>query len=152
MDRIKELFKRKGLGFYLSAVAALLLLCVTVVYSVAFSLAENGNLVVHPEVVAVSFVGLAAFVALSLFSPTERYAGAALFVLSYVAFLLFVLNGYMYLTDVFYDGISLSAFGTLNGGYAFSLIGYIVVCVLSAVGVFMPQKKAFKAVSEVVNE
>lgn len=133
---VGKFFARKGVGFYLSCAAALCALVQVIVYVVTFHLADNGNLVVHAEVYLPSVFGVLAFVALSLFRPTEKYASAALFVLEFIAFLLFIVNGYMYLTDVFYAGFSFAAFRLINGGYLFSVIAYILALVLSGVGIF----------------
>ena len=141
MKIIKEFFARKGTGFYIACAAALLAIIEVIVYAVTFSAAENTNLDVHFEVWLPTLFAVLVFVGLCLFKVTEDYAAAALFGLEFISFLTFVLNGYMYLTDVFFNGVTAEAFTSMNGGYAFCVIAYLLILVLSGAGVFVRQTR-----------
>lgn len=141
MKAVKDFFARKGLGFYFSVGAAVLAVIQIIVYVASFSAAENSNLIVCTEVWLPVLLAVLAFIGLCIFKVTEQYAAAAMFGLEFISFLTFILNGYMYLTDVFYNGVNEAAIASFNGGYAFSLIAYLLILVFSGISIFLKQTR-----------
>ena len=110
METVKKFFKKKTVGFYLSAVAALLSLVTAIVYAAAY----NGSNYMSWAAFAMFVLAFVAFVALSLFGVTYRFAPAVGGVLDLIAMCLYIGAVYMYLSEVFYGGITAAAVGRMR--------------------------------------
>ncbi len=156
MEKIKDFFKSKSAGFFVSLTGAALLFVAVIIYSVTFSLSEHINLNFEVSVLLVSLLGVAAFGVMSAFKVTERYAAAALFLCTLTAFMLFNQSSYVYLSAVFFEVTSVEqffkAFEIMEFGYAFTVVAYLAVWVLSSVGIFMCVNKSDKKWKEKTDE
>ena len=146
MENIKEFFRSRSWGFYVSLSGAALLLVTAIVYSVTFSLSEHINLNFEAGVLVVALLGVVGFSVLSAFKVTRPYAAAALFAGGFGAFLLFISSSYMYLSAVFFEVTSaasfFAAFAIMDFGFAFTTVALIAVWVLSTIGIFTRVEKA----------
>lgn len=143
--KLKAFFKSRTRGFYVSLAAAVLLLITALIYSITFSLSEHINLSFEASVLVLMILGVAVFGVLSAFKVTERYAPAALFAFGFLAFLYFNLTSYIYLSAVFFEvagaGAFFKALGTMEFGYAFTLVALIAVWICSTIGIFTKMSK-----------
>ena len=137
METVKKFFKKKTVGFYLSAVAALLSLVTAIVYAAAYGGTQYMNWGAF-VIMLFAFIG---FAALSIFDITARFAPAFLCAFGLVSFALYVLATYMYLSEVFYNGVTAAAMAELNPAYVFCLVAIVIVIALSIAGIFMKQIK-----------
>ena len=84
-------------------------------------------------VFALPFVAIAVFAGLYTFKVTRKYASMALLVFNFLSFLFFIKAVYMYLSEVFYAGVTLEAFGDMKIGFVLSLLFYLAAFVMSNV-------------------
>ena len=141
METVKKFFKKKTVGFYLSAVAALLSLVTAIVYAAAY----NGSNYMSWAAFAMFVLAFVAFVALSLFGVTYRFAPAVGGVLDLIAMCLYIGAVYMYLSEVFYGGITAAAMAELDPAFVFCLVASVVCIGLFIAGIFVRQRKRVKA-------
>ena len=141
MKIVKEFFRKKTVGFYLSAAAALLSLVTAIVYAAAYSGSQYMSWAAF-LIMLFAFIG---FIALCIFDVTARFAPVLVGVLGLVSFALYVLATYMYLSEVFYNGVTAAAMAELNPAYVFCLVAIIIVIGLSIAGIFMKQIKPVAA-------
>ena len=137
MESILNFFKRKTVGFYLCCAAALLSVIVAIVYGAAYS----GTDYMNGWAVALPIVGAVAFAVMSVFKQTEAYGAVVMGVLDLTGFLLFVQASYLYLSEVFYGGVSAAAFKMMNPAYIVCVLFFLIATVLSNVGIYMKSSK-----------
>ena len=141
MERIKNLFRNKGVGFYFSLVTGLVALVVAIVYAVIYgSYRSNNN---EPVMSWIAFVLLLVCFALPLlagFFKLEKFAPFGVFVCGLMALVCYIYRIY-YHASVLFAGIELqdnkSTFFLLSGLMVFTFL-------LTAVAFFLPQNKAEK--------
>lgn len=138
MNWIKSFFAKRAPGFYVACGAALLLVATLISYGVFGGAYEN---YFSAAVIAVAVVGIVAFVAMSVFSKTEKYAPVALWVFIFVSLLLFINAAYMYFSEVFYSGVSAETFGLIDPSFLASVILFVLAVVAANVACWMKQAK-----------
>lgn len=141
METVKKFFKKKTVGFYLSALAALLSFITAIVYAAAYRGTQYMNWGAF-VLLLFAFIG---FAALSIFDVTARFAPVLVGLFGLISFGLYVLATYMYLSEVFYNGVTAAAMAELDPSYVFCLIAIVLVIALSIAGIFMRQRKRVKA-------
>lgn len=138
MDKILNFLKTRTVGFWLTCAAALLVFVQAFVYLDEFS---NDVEKMSWAAFALSLCGVAAFAGLSVSRHTAPYAPAALAVCAFVAFLQFVSGQIIYLSDVFYGGVTASAIASLNGAFVACAVLLILSTGLAVAGIFTRQRK-----------
>lgn len=139
MIKIINFFKTRRVGFYLSCVSALLLFCQSFIYLSGFgSDVEKMSWAAF----ALSLCGAVLFSALSVSKYTSSYASPALALFSFIAFLQFISRQIIYLSDVFYGGVTSSAIASLNGSFVACAVILILCISLAVAGIFTRQYKA----------
>ncbi|GEM_PF-888715 len=133
MQRIKTFFQgRSILGFYLPALAMILALVSSLLYQITYFGTSYYNIIafLFPLLSGVSFLVLIAF------SKTERFASLAMGVLIFVGLLLFIRYVYMYLSTVFYDGISFDAISHMDSRFILIFLFELSAVIISNIGIY----------------
>jgi hypothetical protein len=91
----------------------------------------------NSNVLGIGFIGIGAFAVLLLIDFTSNYAPLALWLGCFASFLTYISNIYMYFTGVFYNGVSLEAFGLIDPIVLTSTILYVVSFVLANLAMYM---------------
>ena len=128
-----KFFKR--FGFYVSLVSVATLIAAAYSYVNGFTdtLLEYNN----SNVLGIGFIGIGAFAVLLLIDLTSNYAPLVLWLGCFASFLTYISNIYMYFTGVFYNGVSLEAFGLIDPIVLTSTILYVVSFVLANLAMYM---------------
>lgn len=129
----------KTVGFYFSVVSMILLILSMVLYKTKFTgiLSKYySNVVFIPAI-----IGLVLSVILLIFNKTSKYSPIVLWVCTFISFLLFIQAIYMYFTGVFYNGVTSEAIALINKGVLFSVVFYLITCVISNIAVWLKQSK-----------
>ena len=134
--------RTRAAGFYLTAVTVILAIVQMIVYQATYG-AGNSKLSVYyaPEAIILSVVAVVLCIAMMLCKWTDPWAPLVLFALEFWSFLMFASGTYLYLTEVFYAGVTAEAFGILEGGFTLSVILYVAILLCSIVALFMRQSK-----------
>ena len=141
MELIKRFVSNAGVGFWLSLGASVLSFITGIVYAAAY----NGSNYMSWAAFAMFVLAFVAFVALSLFGVTYRFAPAVGGVLDLIAMCLYIGAVYMYLSEVFYGGITAAAMAELDPAFVFCLVASVVCIGLFIAGIFVRQRKRVKA-------
>ena len=137
---VKEFFKSRALGFWFTTAAVILSVARLSVYIAGFTLPAWESYF-HWTVVFFSVVAIAAGIALSVFDTTAPYAAAATTLFEFLSFLMFMRYGYMYFSQIFFGGISLSLFFQMHFGYLWCILLYVAVFGIGIAGMFLKQSK-----------
>lgn len=137
MQKENDILRPRSAGFIVSAVSAVFSILAAVVYAVGY----HNTVYMSWTVFALALVGPCVFALLSVFKVTERFAPLAAGILNFATFLLFIRVTYLYLSEVFFAGISLDAISKMNPIYPVCLFSLLVSFVLSNVSVYLRQSK-----------
>lgn len=135
-----QFFKSRGVGFYVSAAGALLALIVSFVYLGGYV----SSVYMSWWVFLLPLLSALGFAAMSAFRLTERLAPVAVALLNFIAFLVFASATYLYLTQVFYAGVSADAFKNMDPCFLVSAIGLLLAFLLGNVGIYLKPARAVK--------
>lgn len=138
MDKILNFLRTRTVGFWLACTAALIVFVQAFIYLDGFS---NDVEKMSWAAFALSLCGAAAFAGLSISRYTAPYAPAALAACAFVAFLQFVTGQIIYLSDVFYGGVTSSAIASLNSDFVACAVLLIISTGLAVAGIFTKQRK-----------
>lgn len=129
--------KRTIRGFYLPLVGALLSLAASIIYIVAYTGTNYFNIAAFllPLFSVIGFIGLI------LFPVTEKYASLCLELLSFLGFLFFIHATYLYLSTVFYDGVTLSAIQSINPCFVLTLLFELLAIIFGNIGIYVSPRK-----------
>ena len=134
-------FKSKTLGFYFTVAVILLSLVQLIVYIAAFT-PVSWESYMHWSVILFSVLAIVSGAALSVSRFTAPWAPAAATLMEFLSFLMFMRYGYMYFSQIFFSGISLSLIMQMYYGYLVSILLYLLIFVLGVISMFLPQTKA----------
>jgi hypothetical protein len=126
-------FKRIGFYFSVASIVTLVAAMLSYVNGFTDTLLEYNN----SNVLGIGFIGIGAFAVLLLIDFTSNYAPLALWLGCFASFLTYISNIYMYFTGVFYNGVSLEAFGLIDPIVLTSTILYVVSFVLANLAMYM---------------
>ena len=145
-NEIKKTVTTKSTGFYVGAAAMLITIAQAVLYAAFF----KQTAFFDSLAVVLSVAGAVAFLLASLTTYSSPYAPVALAAADFVGLLAFIKATYMYLSDAFYGGFSLSALSSLGGGYISVFLLFLLSCVAANVAVYFKQNavKSEKAKNE----
>ena len=125
----------KRVGFYISLASIATLVAAVLSYINGFTdvlLEYNSD-----NVMTYVVIGAVAYFALLLFDPTANMAPVALWISTFVAFLTYVTNIYMYFTGIFYNGVSAEAFKLIDSAVITSTLLFIISFVVANVSMYM---------------
>ena len=128
-----KFFKSRGVGFYLPLPVVIISFIIPFVYN-----AGLGKDYFSAAAFALPFLAIPLFAG-AFFKPTSKYVALALFILEFVALLLFVKAAYMQLAKGFLDDNDLLA--AAGPHFIFCVIAYLVNIVLSVTAMFLRQYK-----------
>lgn len=135
---IKNTVLTKRAGFFVALAAVALSLAEAIVYAVSYT--DTDYYSVWGIVLPV--LGAALFLLLSLFRVTTPYAPAVLFAFDLAAFAAYVNAVYMYLTEVFYGGLTAEAFAALSPEFVACTVMYLASFIIANVSVYLKQNAA----------
>lgn len=135
---IKNYFKQKRIGYYLSLSASLLCFITLILYS-AFIGGEHGAQYFHGGVVACLLIGPILFIVCSFIKYARKISPIVLAVTTFMAFCFIISGSYMYFTEIFYDGFSPANFATMDKAYLFAFIFCVLAILMSSVGMYLKQ-------------
>lgn len=143
LEKLKDFFKSKALGFYFTAAVVVLALAQLIVYIAAFT-PVSWESYMHWTVIFFSALAIVLGAGLSVFKGTSPYAPAAATLMEFLSFLMFIRHGYMYFSQIFFSGVTLSLIFQMYYGYLVSLILYIVALGSGVAAMSLKQNKSDK--------
>lgn len=146
MDKIKKYLNLncyKSVGFYFSAVTAILAVVAAIVYGVGFE-KETLNEFYSSLIVVLLVLGVVAFLLLEVFTKTAPLAPVALWGFVFAGLLTYISTVYMYLPGIFYNGLTSEAFSMLDPSFTCSTILLVLACILGNAALWLKQTKAEK--------
>ncbi len=153
MEKIKKYLNTdcyKNIGFYFTAVSAVLAFIAGLVYAGAFK-KEFLTGYYTAAVVILPIISLVLTILLAAFKPTSGIAPIVSWGMSLIAFLTFAGTSYMYLSGVFYNGVSAEAFKLIDGSYLFIAIALLVSAILGNVALWLKQGEKEEIETEEAN-
>lgn len=137
-EKVCVYFKTRGVGFYFTAVAVVLSFIQFIIYIAAFTPAAWISYM-HWSVVFFAVVAIAGGIVLSLFDKTAGFAPAIVTLAEFLSFLMFMRYGYMYFSQIFFSGVSLTLIFQMYYGYLGSLILYFLTFIIGIAAIFIRQ-------------
>lgn len=137
MVNLKKFFQQRGIGFYLTAIAALLSLIIAIIYSIGYT----GSVYFFGFVFWMPLLAAAAFIAMAPFKALGHLSALVTGLIDFIMQLLFIVRFIPYLTGIFYSGITAQAISSLDFAFVFTLFGTIVAIVLANIGLYLPHTK-----------
>lgn len=129
--------KVKTAGFVVTAAAALLALVTGFVYLGGYV----DSIYMSWWVFALSLIAAVVAGALITFRQTATFGALGVALLSFAALLVFIRKTYLYLSEVFYAGISAEAFANIDPYFAFSVVALLIAAILGNVGIYLLSAK-----------
>lgn len=129
--------KVKMAGFVVTVVAAVLALVTSFVYMGGYV----GSIYMSWWVFVLTLISAVAAGALIVFRQTAPFAAVGVATLNFAALLVFIHETYLYLSEVFYAGISAEAFANIDPYFAFSVVTLLIVAILGNVGIYLLSAK-----------
>ena len=139
MNYIKNYFKSKGRGYFVALGAAVLAIISVIIYSAGFGADFPQYFSAAP--VWLPILGIVGFLALSVHKLTAPYAPVVMWLLTFIALLLYVDAVYMYLTEVFYSGVNDETLAMLDGSFVAGTVFYALSAVCGNVAIWLRQLK-----------
>ncbi|MCH4278057.1 MAG: hypothetical protein LKF89_03970 [Bacilli bacterium] len=137
LGKVKDFFLAKRFGYYVGVAGLVFTLC----YAISYCSIDQS--IFSSLVIVFAWLGIAAFIALSLFKVTSSLAPVALMIFSFLSFLSFVgADGIIdFFSTQFFDGFSIGKFFALSPSVWFSILGLVLSFILASVSMYMPQRK-----------
>lgn len=151
LEKFKDYFKTRDIGFYFTMSVVLLSAVELIIYTVAFS-PVTWETYMHWSVIFFIVMAIVLGIGLSIFNVTAPWAPAAATLMEFLSFLMFMRYGYMYFSQIFYSGFSLSLFFQMYYGYLVSIFLYIIMFGLGIASSFLKQYHKVEKTTEVKNE
>lgn len=120
-------------GFFIACTAAYLSIALGLVYLIAYT----GSVYLNVWGVVLPLLSGVAYGLLIISKHTRRFAAPAMLVLAFIGFMVFINATYLYLSEVFFDGISAEAFARINIAYVFCVVAYAIIIILSNVSTYL---------------
>lgn len=140
LEILKNYFKSKALGFYFTAAVVALSIAQLIVYVAAFT-PVSWESYMHWTVIFFSVLAILSGIGLSVMKITSPWAPVAATLMEFLSFLMFMRYGYMYFSQIFYSGISLTLIFQMYYGYLISIILYLVIFGLGIAAISLRQNK-----------
>ena len=134
MQTFSYLKEKKGAGFYVSAIGAVISLAVAILYAVVFNASAYMNWLAF----VLPIIACVAFFALSAFKVTAPFSALIMGLLNFVAFLIFIHASYLIYSEIFFGGFNWSTIlETRSLCYFICTLLYIASIVLSNIGIYL---------------
>ena len=143
MEFIRKFVTSVSVGYWLSLGAAVLSLVTGIVYAAAY----NGSNYMSWAAFAMFVVAFVAFAVLASLDATYRIAPAVGGTIDLIAMCLYISAVYMYLSEVFYGGITAAAMAELDPAFVFCLLASVLCVALFVAGIFVRQRRRVKSVA-----
>ena len=130
--------KLKTVGFAITVAAAALALVATFVYLGGYV----GSIYMSWWVFVLALLSALVAGALVTFKRTAPFAPLAAALFSFAALLVFIRVTYLYLSEVFYAGVSAEAFANIDFAFVFSVVALLISAVLGNVGIYLLSAKS----------
>ena len=134
---LPKTIKRKSAGFYVSMSAAIIAFAASITYAVGYATSIYFTWWVFVS----AFFAFVTFFALCWHRYTVPYAPVACGVLSLTALLVFIRRTYVYLSEVFYGGITAEAMKNVDPIFIVCMVFFLICVILSVVGICLRQEK-----------
>lgn len=131
------LAERTVRGFYMPFVGALLCLAASIIYFVGYNGTGYYNLLAF----LMPLIGAAVYLILAFLPWTQRFAAGVLEAFAFASFLLFIRFVYLYLSEVFYAGITPTAIASLKPQFVLVFAFELVAVILANFGIYVAPKK-----------
>ncbi len=128
-----EFFKRIGFYFSLASIATLIAGVLSYTFGFTGVLLEYNS----DNVLKLAIIGVIVSAGMLVIDLFSNYAPVALWVTAFASLLAYVTNIYMYFTGVFYNGVSLEAFGLNDPIVIISTVLIFVGFILANVAMYM---------------
>lgn len=125
-------------GFYVSAAAAVFGLVAAIIFSIGFG-KEGLSEYYSVTVVLLPIFGFIAFIALAAFERTAQYSPVAMWAFEFSALLAFISSAYMYLSGIFYNGISAESMAMIDSAFMGTAILLLIACISGNVAIWLRQ-------------
>ena len=139
LNYLKDFIKTRTTGFYISSVGALLCLISSFIYWGGYVGSPDIGSYYNVGVPLLLLFGSLIFVGMILFDVTSKFATPVLWIITLAAFCLDIRTSYMYLTTVFFGGVTWDAFATMNMGFFLPLLFMLIALILSFIGIIKKQ-------------
>lgn len=137
LDNIKQTITSKWIGFYLGVSSIVIGIIVAIIYQVHYT----GTAYYSSVAVILPFIAALLFIGLSLFKETSKFAPIISSILIFIAFLIFINASYMYLSEVFYSGISKETLQALDKTYVVCIVLFLISGIVGNVAIYKKQNK-----------
>ena len=140
LEKLKNYFKSKALGFYFTMAVVVLSFVQLIVYVAAFT-PVSWESYMHWTVIFFSVLAIISGIGLSVLKVTSPWAPVAATLMEFLSLLMFVRYGYMYFSQIFFGGFSLALVFQMYYGYLVSLILYVCILGVGTASIFLKQTK-----------
>jgi hypothetical protein len=143
----KDFFKTRAVGFWLFLLSAVLASAGSGVYYYFY---HDDSMLRYfsQQAFLLPLIASAGTILLSLIRPLSKWAPLVLFSAEFYAFCQFINGTYLYLSSVFFGGITAEALSSLNMGFIVSVAVFLAVILLSLVATFLKNGKERKSNTE----
>ena len=148
LGKAKEFFTTRWLGFYFTAALVVLSFVQLIIYAVAFS-PVSWESYKHWTVIFFAVLAIVCGAVMPFFRVTAPWSAAAATLMEFLSFLMFVRYGYMYFSQIFFGGVSISLFFQMYYGYLASLILYVLCFAIGIAAIFLKQERKTKKTADV---
>lgn len=114
---------------------------VAVAASVAYYLQYNQTQYFDNIAFLLPLIGAALFLIVGMIPPVAKFAPVALWVASFAGLLVYVHAVYMYLSEVFYSGVTPETIASIDPGFVITTLLYLVASILTNIAAWVKQRK-----------
>lgn len=125
-------------GFYLSLITAVLSIAAAIIYGAGFQ-KETLTEYFSAMVVVLPIIGVVMYIVFAAFEKTAPLAPVALWAFEFAGLLTFISTAYMYLSGIFYNGVSMEAMAAIDPAYLMTVVFLLVACIVGNVSLWFGQ-------------
>lgn len=133
---VLNFFKRKSPMFYIGLAGAIMSFISAFIYLFSY----KGTRYFDSSALVFAVVACILYIALSILSITSGLASPIMALFSMLSFCKYVYATYMYLSEVFYHGVTLESIRMMNPAYVICIIGFLIPMLIGIVGFFVKQE------------
>lgn len=112
-----------------------------IVAAIVFQVSYHGTQYYELLAVILPLIGVAAFLLLNFVRPVRPFAGIVLWLFLFVSFLVYVHAVYMYLSEVFYSGITAEAISSISPAFIGTMVLYLGAAIVANVTAWLRKTK-----------
>ena len=114
---------------------------VAVAASVVYYLQYNQTQYFDNLAFLLPLIGVALFLIVGMIPPVANFAPVALWAAAFAGLLLYVHAVYMYLSEVFYSGVTPETIASIDPGFVITTLLYLVASILTNIAAWVKQRK-----------